>query len=479
MHIGCDETGAKPPCTLNNTKQFEVKMIQKLLSIGKQPAGWEEVLFTTQAAVGFPSVVVHSWHHTHWQQVVDLGHKAIYSNLEPFYLGYDAATKLWIDMKSGETNSTKVAGLLGGEVSMWSDEYLGSCMFKSSQDALFVNSTSNYIFPRTAVAAGSFWRWDERVNVSSPAFEAAFEAMQARLHARSVGSCPCTTLTTNECSQTTYCGDPYCDSGAELTCDDYNATAETSEAASSALVDESWSCHTAHTGVPTLSIMAEFTIPCTSLHECLRVAAWRCNVTFAPRGCDVFSMSSKIDPKGGRGAVASFFQAPPHPPKRTRTDTLYAVACNHSDPSQSFMFDSTTGAIKTGARDGSPIERCVDVTGDGIGASAVQLKPCAHASSEEGSGAVIMQKFIHDAQTGAFKLASNPKACLDLDRGGVGPGIDVYHCDNDWNQVWRLAPPLIEEASDGNCFSDSAVGAAGLERAVARGKGSENAWTRR
>ena len=71
MHIGGDETGTAPPCTLANTKKFEIAMIEKILSLGKQPAGWEELLFTTQAAAGYSSVVVHSWHHTHWEQVVD------------------------------------------------------------------------------------------------------------------------------------------------------------------------------------------------------------------------------------------------------------------------------------------------------------------------------------------------------------------------------------------------------------------------
>ena len=90
--------------------------------------------------------------------------------------------------------SAQVASLLGGEVSAWSDEYLGSCMFSSENDALFVNSTSSYLFPRTAVAAGSFWRWDRRVNASSPAFEAAFATMESRLRARGVHTCPCTTF---------------------------------------------------------------------------------------------------------------------------------------------------------------------------------------------------------------------------------------------------------------------------------------------
>lgn len=185
---------------------------------------------------------------------------------------------------------------------MWSDEYLGSCMFSSENDALFDNSTSNYIFPRTAVAAGSFWRWDGRVNASSPAFGAAFAAMRRRLRARGVATCPCTTLTTNGCDQNTYCGEPYCSSGANWTCGDYdNGAANTP-----------WRCHTAHTGLSgTHTIMPDFTIPCTTLDSCLTVATWRCNVTFAARGCNGFSMSNRIDPKGGRGAVASFFHAPP------------------------------------------------------------------------------------------------------------------------------------------------------------------------
>ena len=302
MHIGCDETGAAPPCTLANTKNFEIAMIQKLLALGKQPAGWEEVLFTTQAALGFPSVVVHTWHHHHWEEVVDLGHRAVFSNLEPFYLGYPSYAKLWIDLTMGVANATKVASLLGGEVSVWSDEYLGSCMFSSQNDALFVKSTSSRLFPRTAVAAGSFWRWDRRVNASSPAFEAAFATMESRLQARGVHTCPCTTLATNGCDQNVHCGEPYCTTGADWTCGDYgNGTADTP-----------WQCHTAHTGLSgTHALMKDFTIPCTTLDHCLTVAAWRCNVTFAARGCNSFSMSNKIDPEGGRGALASFFKLPP------------------------------------------------------------------------------------------------------------------------------------------------------------------------
>ena len=37
MNLGCDETGSSAPCTLENTKSFEVKMIEHLLALKKAP----------------------------------------------------------------------------------------------------------------------------------------------------------------------------------------------------------------------------------------------------------------------------------------------------------------------------------------------------------------------------------------------------------------------------------------------------------
>merc|ERR1711865_1283889 len=91
------------------------------------------------------------------------------------------------------------------------------------------------------------------------------------------------------------CGEPYCATGANFTCDDYGHG------------NASWSCHTGQVGNLKHIIMPYFTIPCTTLQECLRVATWRCSVTFGARGCNAFSMSNKIDPRGGFGAVASFY----------------------------------------------------------------------------------------------------------------------------------------------------------------------------
>jgi hypothetical protein len=61
MNLGCDETGSNAPCTMANTKSFEVKMIEVLLKLNKTPMGWEEILFKTGAATAYPSVIVDAW----------------------------------------------------------------------------------------------------------------------------------------------------------------------------------------------------------------------------------------------------------------------------------------------------------------------------------------------------------------------------------------------------------------------------------
>ena len=49
--VGGDETGHTPPCSLNNTRSFEEKMIAYVTQdLGKKVMGWEELLFKTGAA---------------------------------------------------------------------------------------------------------------------------------------------------------------------------------------------------------------------------------------------------------------------------------------------------------------------------------------------------------------------------------------------------------------------------------------------
>ena len=210
MNLGCDETGSAAPCTMANTKSFEVKMIEHLLSIKKVPMGWEEILFKTEAAEPYPSVIVDSWARSSWSEAAAAGHRTVMSNSGLFYLDYagHSAKGMYLDMKAGNTNETQRGLLLGGEVSMWQDQYVGSCLFGNQQDENFTESTSHCIWPRTAIFAGTVW--GSHQNVSDDVFEKTFLAVQARLGDRKVDSCPCANLTSNGCEQMGKCGVGYC-----------------------------------------------------------------------------------------------------------------------------------------------------------------------------------------------------------------------------------------------------------------------------
>ena len=57
------------------------------------------------------------------------------SNSGLFYLDSagHSAKGMWFDMLKGNANQTQCAYLLGGEVSMWQDRYVGSCLFPNDQ----------------------------------------------------------------------------------------------------------------------------------------------------------------------------------------------------------------------------------------------------------------------------------------------------------------------------------------------------------
>ena len=210
MNIGSDETGSAAPCTLANTKSFEVAIIKHLLSIGKTPMGWEEILFKTEAAAAYKSVIVDSWARTSWSQAAEAGHKVVMSNDGLFYLDSagHSAQAMWLNISAhGDASPAQAKLLLGGETSMWQDRYVGSCLFPNAQDRNFTESVHGCIWPRAAIAAGSFWGY---YNSTKTLDEATFNATQARLLRRGIASCPCATLTSSHCSQLQRCEKTYC-----------------------------------------------------------------------------------------------------------------------------------------------------------------------------------------------------------------------------------------------------------------------------
>lgn len=78
-------------------------------------------------------------------------------------------------------------------------------------DAVFSTSTSATIWPRAAVAGGSFWGYHPDVTASSPEFNHTFSRLNARLASRGTATCPCITPSSRGCSQKSMCGVPYCE----------------------------------------------------------------------------------------------------------------------------------------------------------------------------------------------------------------------------------------------------------------------------
>jgi hypothetical protein len=186
---------------------------------------WEELVFKTGAAASTPEVIVGSWARSSWQQAAEQNHRAVVSNSGSLYLDIHStlAPNMWEDIRGGVTNETLLAKLLGGETSMWQDYYVpgarskaqgsASCLFDDSRDIDFANSTSSTIWPRAAVAGGSFWRFTDQLDGKSPQFASVLELIKGRLASRGIGVCPCATPTSLGCNQNSYCGATWCPDG--------------------------------------------------------------------------------------------------------------------------------------------------------------------------------------------------------------------------------------------------------------------------
>jgi hypothetical protein len=182
-------------------------------------------VFKTGAATAHPDVIVGSWARSSWQQAALQNHRAVVSNSGSLYLDIHStlAPALWQDIRGDTKNATLLAKLLGGETSMWQDYYVpgarskgqgsASCLFDDSRDRDFANSTSSTIWPRAAVAGGSFWGFTEQLDGKGPLFAGVLESIKRRLSSRGIGVCPCATPEALGCDQNTFCGATWCPDG--------------------------------------------------------------------------------------------------------------------------------------------------------------------------------------------------------------------------------------------------------------------------
>ena len=121
----------------------------------------------------------------------------------------------WVDIASG-LNATQRTLLHGGVVSAWGDEYCyvayclhldqfpaAHALFPPSADDLFHQSIIGVVFPRTAVAAGSFWNY--AASAAADDVASAVDVLNARLAGRGLPTCPqdC------GCDAATRCGQQY------------------------------------------------------------------------------------------------------------------------------------------------------------------------------------------------------------------------------------------------------------------------------
>ena len=125
----------------------------------------------------------------------------------------------WRDIAPGVT-ATNMRLMLGGEVSMWTDDYcdvnqcgavkgpvpVAAAFYSPAADAQFARSVAGVLFPRASVGAGSLWNFQPGLGSGSADFVRRMHAYNERvLAARGLDACPnnCT------CDQLTRCGKPY------------------------------------------------------------------------------------------------------------------------------------------------------------------------------------------------------------------------------------------------------------------------------
>ena len=179
------------------------------ITTGAAKVGNHTILGTWATVYGMPG------------KVVSAGYQCVASTY--MYLNHingsvGSYTNYWRDITGGEVPASARRLMLGGEVSMWTDDYcyshqcgasagptpVAAALYGPDADARFARSITGVLFPRASVGAGSFWHYDASFNASSAAFLRQMAVHNARLVARGIDTCPnnCT------CDTLTRCGKP-------------------------------------------------------------------------------------------------------------------------------------------------------------------------------------------------------------------------------------------------------------------------------
>ena len=176
-------------------------------------------LYGCRSKAATPLTVVNTWRDQNVSMATQLGHQAIESSLPHFYLNYPTPyQKMWTDISAGVSKENEHL-VLGGEFSMWTDNYcyiqqcinekapkpVASWMFDRKADNSFQESILAMIFPRGIIAAGSFWNYQPGVSADSREFAEMYNMQTARLISRGIAACPVGC----KCDELSKCGNPY------------------------------------------------------------------------------------------------------------------------------------------------------------------------------------------------------------------------------------------------------------------------------
>uniref|UniRef100_A0A7S0FD30 Beta-hexosaminidase n=1 Tax=Pyrodinium bahamense TaxID=73915 RepID=A0A7S0FD30_9DINO len=223
FNIGSDETETRGFCTGESTFPLARHMVDTVRrQYSKTPEGWEEILFTEQAAT--QDTIVNAWSSHDASAVTAKGRRVVESAAAHFYFteaapaGATGWSPCHYDIGTGVPQSQQ-ALLLGGQISMWSDTYCYECqcrafscpkpvaaaLFPPEADEAFMRSIGGMIWPRGFVAAASFWNYDPLADPTSPEFVGRVHQLNDRLAARGSVVCP----TGCACDQLSACGRPY------------------------------------------------------------------------------------------------------------------------------------------------------------------------------------------------------------------------------------------------------------------------------
>ena len=241
FHIGSDETAYVGKCTKENTIALERAVADKVKSLGKTPMLWWAPATTLDVATP-GETIINAWTPDYSAvQATKAGFEAVESAGGQFYLdhpkgnGWADLAPFWWDISRGDALSSNQRELLlggaqllllsfavvvfavgramtgcwvgprAGEVSMWNNPFClwGECHSTKGErpcgwamsgadlqyDAQYAQAIAGAIWPKAAVAAGSFYRFN--ASLARSELTQRLDAMTSAMTRRGLQPCAC------------------------------------------------------------------------------------------------------------------------------------------------------------------------------------------------------------------------------------------------------------------------------------------------